>query len=78
MERHYQAVSPKRLAEYRVIRKKVDARAKRLACKDFGIPASDYSAMCIFSFWEHKKRILRDEYHMVWRSDSDLHPDRLY
>lgn len=78
MARKYQEVSPKRLAEYRAIRRKVDARAKRLACKDWGLDVSEYSAMCLFSFWEHKKRILRDEYHMVWRSDGDLHPDRLY
>ena len=73
-----QEVSPKRLAEYRAIRRKVDAKAKRLACNELGMPAKYYSAALIFSFWEHKKRILREEYHMVWRSDSDLHPDRLY
>ena len=78
MERKYQEVSPKRLAEYRSIRRKVDAKAKRLACKAHGFPASGYSAALIFEFWEHKKRILREEYHMVWRSDGDLHPDRLY
>ena len=78
MERKYQEVSPKRLAEYRAIRRKVDAKAKRLACKAHGFPANGYSAALIFEFWEHKKRILRAEYHMVWRSDGDLHPDRLY
>ena len=25
-------------------------------------------------FWKHKKRILRTEYHMVWRSPQDLNP----
>ena len=78
MERKYQEVSPKRLAEYRAIRRKVDAKAKRLACKEHGLPAKYYGADMMFQFWEHKKRILKEEYHMVWRSDGDLHPDRLY
>ena len=48
------------------------------ACKEHGLPAKYYGADMMFQFWEHKKRILREEYHMVWRSDGDLHPDRLY
>ena len=71
-------VGKSRMAEYKAIRKKVDAKAKRMACKEHGWPAKAYSAALIFSFLEHKKRILRNEYHMVWRSESDLHPDRLY
>ena len=27
------------------------------------------------TFWKHKKRILREEYHMIWRSPQDLNPE---
>ena len=30
------------------------------------------------TFWKHKKRILRDEYHMIWRSPQDLNPETCF
>lgn len=64
-------VSPRRLAEYRAICKKVDAKAKRRTIKEIGCMGF---GSC-HTFWKHKKRILREEYHMLWRSPQDLNPE---
>ena len=71
----YHEVSPKRLAEYESIRDKVDERAMQLAREELGITDDGwYMGMC-HVFWKHKKRILRTEYRMVWRSPQDLNPE---
>ena len=74
MARKYQEVSPKRLAEYRAIRRKVDAKAQRRTIKEIG---SMGFGSC-HTFWKHKKKILREEYHMRWRSPQDLNPGVLF
>lgn len=69
--RTYYEVAPSRLAEYRAIRAKVDAKAQRRTIKEIG---SMGFGSC-HTFWKHKKRILREEYHMRWRSPQDLNPE---
>jgi len=71
-------VSPKRLAEYKAIKKKVDAQAKRLTHKEMNMPADQWWMGACHTYWAIKKRILRDEYHMVWRSPADLNPGVLF
>lgn len=63
-------VGKSRLAEYKAIRNKVDEKAKRLTIKEIG---SMGFGSC-HTFWKHKKKILREEYHMIWRSPQDLNP----
>ena len=67
-------VAPSRLAEYRAICKKVDAKAKRRTLKEIGTLGF---GSC-HTFWKHKKRILREEYHMIWRSPQDLEPETCF
>ena len=67
-------VSPKRRAEYESIMDKVDARAMQLAREELGMPEDCLFMGSCHVFWKHKKRILRTEYHMVWRSPQDLNP----
>ena len=67
-------VSPKRRAEYESIMDKVDARAMQLAREELGMPKDCLFIGSCHVFWKHKKRILREEYHMVWRSPQDLNP----
>lgn len=67
-------VAKSRLKEYRAIRKKVDAKAKRRTRKELGMPDGQWWFGACHTFWKHKKRILREEYHMHWRSPQDLNP----
>lgn len=73
--RTYDEVSPSRLAEYNAIREQVDQRAEQLAREELGIPPGEelYFGTCHI-IWKYKKRILRNEYHMIWRSPQDLCP----
>lgn len=71
-------VSPKRLAEYKAIVKNVDARAKKLAREKMGMEEGEWRMGACHEFWAIKKRILRDEYHMVWRSPQDLNPETCF
>ena len=61
-------VAPSRLAEFKAIKKKVDAKAKRRTIKEIGV----WGFGSCHTFWKHKKKILREEYHMIWRSPLDL------
>ena len=61
-EKHLPEVSPRRRKEYNAIRKSVDARAKRETIKQIG----GLGFGSCHTFWAIKKRILRDEYHMIW------------
>ena len=63
-------VGKSRLAEYKSIEKKVDAKAQRRTIKEIG---SMGFGSC-HTFWKHKKKILREEYHMRWHSPQDLNP----
>ena len=72
--RDYQEVSPKRLAEYNSIVDEVDKRAMALMSEELGMPEDCCVMGVCHVFWKHKKRILRTEYHMVWRSPQDLNP----
>ena len=74
MERHYHEVSPKRREEYKKVVKSVDARAKKLTRERMGMEEDEWWMGACHEFWDIKKRILRDEYHMVWRSPKDLNP----
>ena len=65
-------ISPKRLAEYKAIKRKVDARAQRLTENELGIPKGESMFGSCHTFWKHKKQILRNESHMIWRSPEDL------
>ena len=67
-------VAPSRLAEYKAIEKKVDAKAKRRTIKEIGV----WGFGSCHTFWKHKKKILREEYHMIWRSPQDLNPECLF
>ena len=67
-------VSPKRMAEYKAIRKSVDERAKRETIQQLGA----WGLGSCHTFWAIKKRILRDEYHMMWRSPQDLNPETCF
>lgn len=64
-------VGKSRLAEYRAIRKKVDEKAKHRTLKEIGTLGF---GSC-YTFWKHKKKILREEYHMIWRSPQDINPE---
>ena len=72
--RKYNEVSPKRLAEYKAIKRKVDARARRLTEKELNMPKGEWLFGSCHTFWKYKKQILRREYHMIWRSPQDLNP----
>ena len=72
--KNYQEVSPKRLEEYNSIVEEVDKRAKALMSEEMGMPEDCCVMGSCHVFWKHKKRILRTEYHMVWRSPQDLNP----
>ena len=67
-------VGKTRLAEYKAIQKSVDARAKKLTRERMGMEEDEWWMGACHEFWAIKKRILRDEYHMVWRSPQDLNP----
>ena len=67
-------VAKSRLKEYRAIRKKVDAKATRRTRKELGIPEGEWWFGACHTFWKHKKRILREQYHMRWHSPQDLNP----
>lgn len=67
-------VGKSRLAEYKSIEKKADAKAQRRTIKEIG---SMGFGSC-HTFWKHKKKILREEYHIRWRSPQDLNPGVLF
>ncbi|MBQ7531546.1 MAG: hypothetical protein IJT12_07540 [Paludibacteraceae bacterium] len=67
-------VAKSRLAEFHAIEKDVDAEAKRLTLEVIGTPGF---GSC-HTFWKHKKRILREKYHMRWRSPQDLNPETCF
>ena len=64
-----------RLKEYRNIRAKVDAKAKRRTRKELGMPNDQWWFGSCHTSWKHKKKILRKEYHMIWRSPQDINPE---
>lgn len=72
--KNFQEVSPKRLEEYNSIVDEVDKRAKALMSEEMGMPEDCCVMGDCHVFWKHKKRILRTEYHMIWRSPQDLNP----
>ena len=72
--KNFQEVSPKRLEEYNSIVEEVDKRAMALMSEEMGMPEDCYVMGGCHVFWKHKKRILRTEYHMVWRSPQELNP----
>ena len=67
-------VAPSRLAEFKAIEEKVDAEAERRTIEELG--TMGFGAC--HTFWKHKKKILREEYHMIWRSPQDLEPECLF
>ena len=71
-------VGKSRLAEYKAICKKVDAKAKQLTRKELNMPEGEWWMGSCHTFWEHKKRILREEYHMIWRCPQDLNPETCF
>lgn len=71
-------VGKTRLAEYKAIRKKVDAKAERLTRKELNMPKDEWWFGSCHTSWKHKKKILREEYHMIWRSPQDLNPECLF
>ena len=68
-------VAKSRLKEYKAIRAKVDAKAKRRTRKELGMPNNQWWFGSCHTFWKHKKRILREEYHMIWRSPKTSTPN---
>ena len=71
-------VGKTRLAEYNAIRKMVDAKAERLTGKELNMPKDEWWFGSCHTFWKHKKKILRVEYHMIWRSPQDLNPETCF
>ena len=71
-------VAPSRLAEFRAIEKDVDAEAERRTRQQLGMPEGEWWFGSCHTFWKHKKRILRDDYHMIWRSPQDLEPETCF
>lgn len=71
-------VGKTRLAEYKAIKKKVDAKAERLTRKELNMPKGEWWFGSCHTFWKHKKKILREEYHMIWRSPQDLNPETCF
>jgi hypothetical protein len=69
-----QEVGNSRLAEYKAIEKEVDAEAERLTREELGMPEDQWWFGSCHTFWKHKKRILREKYHMRWRSPQDINP----
>ena len=73
-----QEVGKSRLAEYKAIEKEVDAEAERLTREELGMPEDQWWFGSCHTFWKHKKRILREKYHMRWRSPQDLNPESCF
>ena len=71
-------VAKSRMAEYKAIEKEVDAEAERLTREEFGMPEDEWWFGSCHTFWKHKKRILREKYHMRWRSPQDLNPETCF
>ena len=57
-------VGKSRLAEYKAI------------CKN--MPEGELWFGSCHTFWKHKKKILREEYHMIWRGPQDLNPETCF
>ena len=71
-------VAKSRQKEYKAIEKEVDAEAERLTREELGMPEDQWWFGSCHTFWKHKKRILREEYHMIWRSPQDLEPETCF
>jgi len=71
-------VGKTRLAEYKRIEKEVDKRAEQLTREELGMSEDEWWFGSCHTFWKHKKRILRTEYHMIWRSPQDLNPETCF
>ena len=71
-------VTKSRLDEYKAIEKEVDAEAERLTREELGMPEDAWWFGSCHTFWKHKKRILREKYHMRWRSPQDLNPESCF
>ena len=71
-------VAKSRLKEYKAIRAKVDAKAKRRTRKELGMSNNEWWFGSCHTFWKHKKKILREEYHMIWRSPQDLNSETCF
>ena len=71
-------VSPKRLAEFKAIEKEVDERAAKLTRQKYCMPDDQWWDGVCYDFWDFKKRILLEEYHMRWRSPADLNPHCIF
>jgi len=71
-------VGKSRLAEYKAIKKDVDSRAKKLTREELGMQEGEWWLGSCHTFWKHKKKILREEYHMIWRSPQDLNPETCF
>ena len=71
-------VAKSRWAEFKAIEKEVDAEAERLTREELGMPEDQWWFGSCHTFWKHKKRILREEYHMIWRSPQDLEPETCF
>lgn len=73
-----QPISPRRMAEYNAIKDQVDERAKQLTRQALGLIDDEWPMGACHTYWHYRKKILREEYHMVWRSPEDLRPGVLF
>ena len=66
-------VAPEQWEQYCEIEDEVDKRATEMARKDLG---DVYGSMgtCHY-FWDCKKKILKEEYNIDWKSPAELHPN---
>lgn len=71
-------VGKTRLAEYKAIEKEVDAEAEHLTREELGMPEDQWWFGSCHTFWKYKKHILREKYHMCWRSPQDLNPETCF
>lgn len=71
-------VGKSRIAEYKRIEKEVDERAEQLTREELGMKEGEWWFGSCHTFWKHKKKILRAEYRMIWRSPQDLNPETCF
>ncbi len=71
-------VSTSQRAQYEAVKDEVNARAERMACKDFGIPEGGYEFGMCHTIWKYKKEILKTEYGINWHSPAELNPQTCF
>ena len=81
MEEYYKdGVHPSQYEKYKAVQEKVDRKASRLARRDIWrkcgryVPRNGYVMGMCHAIWYYKKKILKEEYNIDWKSPQDLCP----